>query len=127
LACDYAIANNKILIYEYKEHYCENTEYDNFGFTNPNPDNFIQLCGIIFDYLVCKKYIGKNDSSMSKIIELESFFQEKEFEFRLCSNGFLLKIINCDSNSNLMFIDHDDLFFETMSSLLDNYNKKYKK
>ncbi len=127
MACDYAIANNKILIYEYKEHYCENTEYDNFGFTNPNPDNFIQLCGIIFDYLVCKKYIGKNDSSMSKIIELESFFQEKEFEFRLCSNGFLLKIINCDSNSNLMFIDHDDLFFETMSSLLDNYNKKYKK
>jgi len=88
---------------------------------------WLKLCGIIFDYLVCKKYIGKNNSSMSKIIELESFFQEKEFEFRLCSNGFLLKIINCDSNSNLMFIDHDDLFFETMSSLLDNYNKKYKK
>jgi hypothetical protein len=125
LACDYAIANNKIVIYEYKEHYCENTEYDNFGFTNP--DDFIQLCKIIFDYLVCKKYIRKNVYYMSEIIELGSFFQEKEFEFRLCSDGFLIKIVNYDSNSNLIFIDHDDIFFEIMSSLLDNYNNKSKK
>ena len=121
LAINYAIANNKILIYEYKEHYCENTQYDNFGFTNS--DNFKQLSEIIFDYLVYNKYI-KINSSLSNIIEIESFFQEKEFEFRLIQNGYYLKIINCDSNSNLTFIDNDDLFFESMTSLLDNYNKK---
>ncbi len=117
LAIEYANKNNKIVIYEYKDFYCQNTLYDNFGFFESI--DFIQLCEVIFNYLKNNNYL-KNKYILSDIIEFDSFFQEKDFEFILCENGYHIKIINCCQNSNLTFNDNDELFITTMNTLLNN-------
>ena len=115
LAIDYAKLKNKFLIYEYKDFYCQQTKYDNFGFFNC--DNFDEFCDIVFDYML------SNKTSSSKI-EIESYFEDKQLEFRVIETGDFIKIINFDENNSISFMCKDEIFIENITNISNDYKQK---
>lgn len=106
LSYEYAEINDKFMIYEYKEAYCQNTFYDNIGFFNCH--NFEELCEIVYEYL-------KMNGHYKYDIELETCFENHEMEFRVDS-CYYIKIINCKLDKNISFLGKDDVFFKFMKN-----------
>ena len=106
LSHEYAEINDKFMIYEYVEAYCQNTLYDNIGFFNC--DDFEELCEIVYEYL-------KTNGHHKYIIELETCFENYEMEFRV-DNCYFIKIINCKSHKKMSFLNKDIDFFKFMKN-----------
>lgn len=117
LAFSRAKNDNKIVIYEYNDYYCEPTVYNNFAFID-EPNNFDELCEHIFNYLI-------KTGNFYSTIEVESYFEDKAMKFRINSDSFV-KLINFVSNSSLSFIGMDE-YFETKILTLKKNKKSIKK
>ena len=121
LAIEYAKLNNKFLLYEYKDFYCQKSHYDNFAFVSC--DDFNELCKIILNYMKPSTF-GIHGLE----IEIEYGFDDKEMEFRLNKSSYCVKIINCDQNSTISFSNKENIFMETIEQMhMDWIKSKNKK